>query len=321
MPSLAQYLQQEFANLCPVGWQIHPEQRILPQNIEKVIGYSPRVDVLLERVDGSRRLWIEFEISRADPVANHAKFATAHLFIPQISTDTFVSMISSHVARGRQNLAANTIKLMRHIGMNAFQTTLLPKYSSVEIQRFNYYSIDRLHECKLDIVSEMERVFSVSETLTVLADRRLHFAGNIMDVMLNLHMWNTELTSASARKMWGRRTVTYFVYDPYSNNFAPSKFCAYIGVPNRENSTSMYQRTSGLEAGMTVEFYITLGDDHRFDGNRAWNHLVNNLAMRLLPPSDVPNITDKFDTWLSKYNESIALHPSGPTFVLPPVWY
>ena len=32
-------------------------------------------DVLLERVDGSRRLWVEFEVSRADPVANHAKFA------------------------------------------------------------------------------------------------------------------------------------------------------------------------------------------------------------------------------------------------------
>jgi hypothetical protein len=28
-------------------------------------------------------LWIEFEVSRADPVANHAKFATAHLFQPQ----------------------------------------------------------------------------------------------------------------------------------------------------------------------------------------------------------------------------------------------
>jgi hypothetical protein len=37
---------------------------------------------------GSRRLWIEFEISRADPVANHAKFATAQLFQPLPVTHT-----------------------------------------------------------------------------------------------------------------------------------------------------------------------------------------------------------------------------------------
>ena len=62
--------------------------------LERMLGFAPRADVLLSRADGSTRLWIEFEISRADPVANHAKFATAHLFEPRTSGDTFVSMVS-----------------------------------------------------------------------------------------------------------------------------------------------------------------------------------------------------------------------------------
>ena len=72
--------------------------------LEALLGYRPRVDVLLEREDGSRRLWIEFEVSRADPVANHAKFATAHLFQPQAEADSFLAMVSPHVARGRRSL-------------------------------------------------------------------------------------------------------------------------------------------------------------------------------------------------------------------------
>jgi hypothetical protein len=90
------------------------------------MGYSSRVDVLLQRDDGTRRLWIEFEVSRADPVANHAKFSVAHLFQKQLEHDAFVSMISPRVEYGRTNLAGNMVTLMRTIGMQAFQTLLIP---------------------------------------------------------------------------------------------------------------------------------------------------------------------------------------------------
>jgi len=60
--------------------------------------FRPRADVLLERLDGTRRLWVEFEVSRADPAANHMKFAAAHLHAPQRPADAFLSMTSSHVA-------------------------------------------------------------------------------------------------------------------------------------------------------------------------------------------------------------------------------
>jgi hypothetical protein len=135
MGNLAYYLQREFVRQVPSEWVGQCEQHILSENLEAILGYQPRADVVLQRRDGSRRLWIEFEVSRADPVANHAKFATAHLFQPQLNSDIFISMISSHVARGRRNLAANTILLMRNIGMSAFQTVLLPtKFGSKDVQ-------------------------------------------------------------------------------------------------------------------------------------------------------------------------------------------
>ena len=91
--TLTRYLQDEFARRTPPGWECRPEVRILPRELERLLGCGARADVALERRKPMRRLWIEFEISRADPVANHAKFATAHLFRPQPETDIFLAMV------------------------------------------------------------------------------------------------------------------------------------------------------------------------------------------------------------------------------------
>ena len=80
MGTLTSYLQQSFAAVCPPRWMCQYEAALFGREIADVLGYAPRADVLLTRVDDNRRLWIEFEISRADPVANHAKFATRHRF-------------------------------------------------------------------------------------------------------------------------------------------------------------------------------------------------------------------------------------------------
>ena len=83
MSALTIFLQRAFAEFCPPAWQCLPEQRFLSAEWERALGYAPRADVLLEGEEGQRRLFVEFEVSRADPVANHAKFATSHLFEPQ----------------------------------------------------------------------------------------------------------------------------------------------------------------------------------------------------------------------------------------------
>lgn len=76
MGNLAKYLQEALMRGCPEGWECRPEIKIFPPELECLLGFSPRADVLLLHEHSDRRLWIEFEISRADPVANHAKFAT-----------------------------------------------------------------------------------------------------------------------------------------------------------------------------------------------------------------------------------------------------
>ena len=54
-------------------WTCVREVPVLDPPLAKLLGYAPTADVVLQRVDGTRKPWIEFEVSRADPVANHAK--------------------------------------------------------------------------------------------------------------------------------------------------------------------------------------------------------------------------------------------------------
>jgi hypothetical protein len=73
MGAITEYLQDSFAEFCPSGWTCRREVPVLDGALAELFGYAPKADVLLERNDGERKLWIEFEVSRADPVA---KFQT-----------------------------------------------------------------------------------------------------------------------------------------------------------------------------------------------------------------------------------------------------
>src|SRR5689334_16782309 len=139
MGKLTVFLQERFDAVCGPGsgWVCRREAPLLTAELEQLLGYACRSDVMLESEDGSRRLWIEFEVSRADPVANHAKFATSHLFQPQQPTDRFLAMVSPHVTRGRRNLAFNAVALMRQVGMRAYQTVLFPYLAPADVQRLN----------------------------------------------------------------------------------------------------------------------------------------------------------------------------------------
>lgn len=317
MGNLAVYLQQEFKAKRPSGWSCRHEVRVLPSQLERLLGYSPRVDVLMEREDGSRRLWIEFEISRADPVANHAKFATAHFFQPQTELDVFLSMVSSHVDRGRHNLSANMIEVMRQIGMEAYQTVLLPHTSPLEIKRLNYLTLDAMVTQAIDVVSEIQRALTVSQSLTQTTGRNIHFAANLMEVMANLQQWNQDLLTIPCQELWGKRTVTYFVCDPRSGQFAPSKFCAYVSIPKRAVGIAPMAGST-----MTVHSYVqTDWAEPIFDGQRAVQHLMKNLAMCRLGSGQHANLLDIFNRWLSHHHNHINVHPAGPVFIVPPNWF
>ncbi|PDV98017.1 hypothetical protein, partial [Candidatus Viridilinea mediisalina] len=231
MGNLAKFLQSEFVRLCPVGWRCQTEQRLLAPAFDQQMGYASRVDLLLYREDGTRQLWIEFEVSRADPVANHAKFSVAHLFQPQLESDTFVSMISPRVDYGRANLAGNMITLMRKIGMQAFQMPLVPYLSAPAINALNKLSqAELMTHSEIEAQRELERIFAIVEPAFTVETQRIHFASNLLEVMLNIRTWNAEINQAAHSARWGKRTISYFVFDPITHLFAPSKFCAYVAL-------------------------------------------------------------------------------------------
>jgi hypothetical protein len=272
-------------------------------------------------LDSSARIWIEFEVSRADPVANHAKFATSHLFQPQSPIDRFLAMISPHVTRGRRNLASNTVALMRQIGMKAYQTVLFPYISPGEVQRINQLSPDLLFAQNLDVDRELERALAVTEPAASMTDYNIHLVGDLLGVMLSLRRWNEDMCTESGKRMWGRRTVTYFVSELKSRLFAPSKFCAYSAVPV---GSSPGQTARGADAlgTMTISVYAALNDgSHLLDGHKAQTHLTRGLGMIVVHPGDVPHLDVAFDRWMRRHEEDISIHPSGPVILMSPRWF
>ena len=317
MGSLTGFLQERFAAACPPGWTCRREADVLDDEWQGVLGYAARADVLLTRDDGQKRLWIEFEVSRADPVANHAKFATSHLFQPQPPTDTFVAMVSSHVTRGRRNLAANTILLMRRVGMRAFQTMLLPNTSPSEIKRLNHLSSGDLLLQSIDTHAEIARAMLVSSAISTNSEYELHYAGDLLDVLSNAKQWNDEVGSQLGKELWGKRTIKYFIYDAATGLFAPSKFCAYINALPQGHSESRIHNQL-----MSMRLYTSLDESEpKFDGNLAQSHLQRQLNMRLTTPEESPHISHNFASWQARHANHIRVHPSGPIFLVAPNWF
>ena len=320
MPNLARHLQEVFAGNCPAGWVCRNEVKVVRNEVERWLGYSPQADVMLEETKSGRRIWVELEISRADPVANHAKFATAHLFEPMPSTDTFISMVSRHVDRGRSSLAAHTIGLMRAIGIRAFQTMLLPGIDDTEIKRLNHLPMLQLREEAPSMVGEVNRVISVAQIIGRALDSDLHLAANLAEVFFNVRRWNEDILKSELLELWGRRRVRYFAYDPISSQFAPSKFAAYLRLPTMASTTWLQHRSL---TGMDLRSYSEIDAmDPIFDGNRAWRHLQTNLGMCVEPLAEMePSIGEAFERWVAKVHPAIQVDTKGAVLIRPPAWH
>ncbi|NTV63461.1 MAG: hypothetical protein HGA65_07985 [Oscillochloris sp.] len=161
------------------------------------------------------------------------------------------------------------------------------------------------------MADELARVFAVSAPVLTDGAGRIHFVGDVLEVLLNLRRWQRELADPSTRERWGRRTVTYFVAEPRTGRFAPSKFCAYVDVAAPTPDTAM-----------TVARYSALdGREPRFDGHRARAHLTRHLGSVERPLTDAPALRLAFEHWLAAHQDAIVLHPRGPILLLPPPWY
>jgi hypothetical protein len=314
--SLTRYLQDSFIRSAPAGWRGRAEVELLDREWAAILGFRPRADVLLERLDGTRRLWVEFEVSRADPAANHMKFAAAHLHAPQRPADAFLSMTSSHVATGRANLGASSVLVMRALGMSAFQTVLLPRVSPEEIKRLNHAGLRDVEEAGIPVVAELERALCVTDAQFTTRSHRIHFAGNLLEVRLNVLRWNREVSESLSSARWGQRTITYFVYDPLTRLFAPAKFCAFLPVP-QQPAVSLSTGTA-FNQGMSIEIYASLEQtESRFDGAVARDHLERRLGMALVQVAEGGRFAAYFDRWLETHRQLVRVHPRGPWFLAP----
>lgn len=319
MPNLARHLQEVFAGNCPAGWVCRGEVKVVRKEVERWLGYAPQADVMLEETTSGRRIWVELEISRADPVANHAKFATAHLFEPMPTTNTFVSMVSRHVDRGRSSLAAHTIGLMRAIGIRAFQTVLLPAMDQGEIKRLNHLPMPQLREQAPSMAGEVSRVLGVAQVLGSVLDSDLHLVANLAEVLFNVRRWNDDILQPELLELWGRRRVRYFACDHVSGQFAPSKFAAYLRLPAVTYASWLQDKSL---TGMNIRSYTEIDAlNPIFDGRRAWTHLETNLGMTIQPLSEAePSMASAFDRWVANVHPAIQVDAKGAVLVSPAAW-
>jgi hypothetical protein len=268
---------------------------------------------MLERTDGTRRLWIEFEVSRADPAANHAKFATAHVLRPWGEADAFVSMISAHVVRGRRNLGAGMIHVMRQVGIDAFQTLLLPDLDRIQALNHNAQS---LRAVRLDVRPEIERVLAVADPVAVRNEGRLHFAADVFDVLLNLRRWNDEADDPRQADKWRRRSVRYVVVDSATGWCAPAKFAAYVLLPSRHTDSPA---PIGIDSRLTFDRYLMLDQaEPLFDGHRAWTYLTRRLGFTSRSYGEAVIESAAFDAWYHRRERLLQVDREQVRLLVPP---
>jgi hypothetical protein len=168
----------------------------------------------------------------------------------------------------------------------------------------------------LPLGPEIRRVFDVVEPRGE-REHRIHFAGDVADVVRNIWRWNDEIAEPRWREAWGKRRTQFFVASARGEKrreiqFAPAKFSAFI--------PSMKLGGAPPPSGMTIEVYLTLGEeDPRFDGHRARTHLAKRLVFEAVPLAESAAAV-AFGRWLAAQREPIELR-EPVTILFPPSWF
>jgi|688.fasta_scaffold85840_2 hypothetical protein len=298
---VAAELQRRWIANPPEGWTAEKELDLLSKDERELLGYRPLVDIVLTNLKSRRRLWIELEISRADPVANHAKFASAHLMHPVSHEDAFVSLVSNHVTRGRANLAAHTIHLMRAGGIRAFQMPLLKDFAGVQISRINQGKIPLSGLPTPDL----REVIELTEPVTCDHETEIYYTTNCLEVILNVRQWNMDAQTGNGRNRWGNRRVKYLVFDRRTGMFAPSKFCAYSRI--RKPMATPGKNT--FNPSMTIDAYSRIPHDHGiFDGQKAWKQLSKIGFHKLRVEDASRNIREMLAAWVGANSNLVTIN-------------
>jgi hypothetical protein len=289
---VAEALQRRWVESPPAGWVASREVRLISAEEGRMLGYQPTVDLMLRNEVSDARVWIEVEISRADPAANHMKFGSAHLLNPLPARDAFVSLVSRDIAPGRSNLAAHATWLLRANGLRAFQLPLLPGLSGQTIKQLNQgdLPLDQLP------TPELGEILLATQPVGSANGSGIYYVTNRLEVILNIHQWNKDMANGDTRSAWGRRRVHYFVHDSNSGLFAPSKFAAYTRIPKEPNQDEPLP----YNPAMTVSAYSRIPHDTPiFDGRKAWQK-ISSLDFQVTKAADCqPRIQEHFRSWLA----------------------
>jgi hypothetical protein len=210
---------------------------------------------------------------------------------------------------------------MRRLGIEAYQTMLLPQHTPEQIAQLNQMSPDELRNAGLRMKPELTRAFAISEPVFSTPQVRVHYAGELLEVMLSVRRFNIDLETVEGRKAWGRRRVRYFVYDPQRDEFAPSKFCGYLPVITHfDAACEPHEALASRE--MTIDLYTKIeATADKFDGNLAWKHLKRHLGMMVSSGDEHPELLERLSIWVQKRSDSVTIDPRGPVFLLSPQWF
>ena len=268
-----------------------------------MLGYRPIVDLVLTNLGSRQRLWIEIEISRADPVANHTKFASAHLLHPIDHEDAFVSLVSNHVTRGRANLAAHTVYLLRTSGIRAFQMPLLNDFTGARICGINQGRIP-LSELP---TPDLNEVIGLTRPVVNDLNSEIYYATNSLEVILNVRQWNDDAQHDEGKFRWGSRRVKYLVYDKRTGLFAPSKFCAYTRIRKPTDLPTLLH----FNPAMTIDAYSRVPQDHGiFDGQKAWQRL-SKIGFHKVKAADAKgSMHERLTHWCAANSNLITIDPN-----------
>jgi hypothetical protein len=295
---LAETLQRWWVESPPTGWTASREVGVISAGEARMLGYQPKADLMLQNASTRQRVWIELEVSRADPAANHMKFGSAHLLNPLPTSDAFVSLVSRHIATGRSNLAAHATWLLRANGLRAFQMPLLPELDALTIKRLNQgeVSLDKLP------TPDLGEILLATEPDGSSDGSGIYRVTNRLEVILNIHQWNKDMAEADARAAWGRRRVRYFVHDRSSNLFAPSKFAAYTRIPKAPAADEPLP----YNPAMTMRAYSKVPHDTPiFDGRKAWQR-ISSLGFEVTQARDCPlRVQGYFRSWLAIHKDTL----------------
>jgi hypothetical protein len=177
-------------------------------------------------------------------------------------------------------------------------------------------SEEELLDEKLQTTSEIKRGTSITQKKTIVKQRKFSFLSNLKEVMKNVIQWNREMLNSEIQTIWGKRRITYFVFNPFTNEFAPSKFCAYSSI----EKFSPIEIING--ATMTISFYDQVKNESKtFNGNVARKYLENRLGMHLVILANIPSLSPIFYTWYQKHQDFINLPDEGLSILVPPDWH